>query len=86
VQRDSWGITAIRVADLAVTPDSTRLVAVGEQVGECPSEPTPMSDSDTAATTNRNDDNNNPTSDDSRPRMPESLMIVYDLSTKQQQL
>ena len=29
-QRDSWGITAVRIVDLAVTPDFTRLVVVGE--------------------------------------------------------
>jgi hypothetical protein len=28
-QRDSWGTTAIRVTDLAVTPDLTRVVALG---------------------------------------------------------
>jgi WD repeat-containing protein 26 len=28
-KRDSWGPVAIRIADLAVTPDQTRIVAVG---------------------------------------------------------
>jgi hypothetical protein len=74
-QRDSWGITAIRIADLAVTPDFTRLVAVGESVKD-PILPTPRGYS---VTTNRNGDNNG-------PRTPEHLMIVYDLTTKQPEL
>jgi hypothetical protein len=79
-QRDSWGITAIRITDLAVTPDFTRLVAVGESAKD-PVLPTPRGDSVTASTTNRNGNNNSP------PNVPrEHLMIVYDLTTKQPEL
>jgi hypothetical protein len=78
MQRDSWGITAIRITDLAVTPDSTRLVAVGESTKD-PILPTPRGDS---VTTNRNGNNHPPNG----PRTPEHLMIVYDLTTKQPEL
>ncbi|KAI0306418.1 WD40 repeat-like protein [Multifurca ochricompacta] len=71
-QRDSWGITAIRITDLAVTPDFTRLVAVGESAKD-PTLPTPRGDSNTASTASRNG-NNNPTP--SAPRTPEHLMIL----------
>jgi hypothetical protein len=81
-QRDSWGITAIRITDLAVTPDFTRLVAIGESAKD-PILPTPRGDSVTASTTNRNGNNNNPPNG---PRTPEHLMIVYDLTTKQPEL
>ena len=81
-QRDSWGITAIRITDLAVTPDFTRLVAVGESAKD-PVLPTPRGESVAASTTNRNGNNNSPPN---VPRTPEHLMIVYDLTTKQPEL
>ena len=70
-QRDSWGITAIRITDLAVTPDFTRLAVVGESAKDLIL-PTPRGDS---VTTSTND-----------PRTPEHLMVVYDLTTKQPEL
>ncbi len=81
-QRDSWGITAIRITDLAVTPDFTRLVAIGESARD-PILPTPRGDSAAATTTNRNG-TNNPIPNG--PRTPEHLMVVYDLTTKQPEL
>ncbi|KAH9066471.1 WD40 repeat-like protein [Lactarius vividus] len=82
--RDSWGITAIRITDLAVTPDFTRLVAVGESARD-PVLPTPRGDSVSTSTTNRNGNNgNNPTPNGARTQ--EHLMIVYDLTTKQPEL
>ncbi|KAI0273432.1 WD40 repeat-like protein [Gloeopeniophorella convolvens] len=79
-QRDSWGITPIRITDLAVTPDFTRLVAVGGSAKDS-TLPTPRGDS--APTASRNG-GNNPTPGASRA--PEHLMIVYDLATKQPEL
>ena len=81
-QRDSWGITTIRITDLAVSPDFTRLVAVGESVKD-PILPIPRGYSVTASTTNRNGNNNNTPNG---PRTPEHLMIVYNLTTKQPEL
>ncbi|KAI0006208.1 WD40-repeat-containing domain protein [Russula compacta] len=81
-QRDSLGITATRIIDLPVTPDFTRLVAVGESAGD-PILPTSSSDAAAASAANRDSDNNiGPSS----PRMTEYLMIVYDLITKQPEL
>ncbi|KAH9050611.1 WD40 repeat-like protein [Lactarius hengduanensis] len=71
--RDSWGITAIRITDLAVTPDFTRLVAVGESAKD---PPPPQTETD--------NNSNNPTPNDARTQ--EHLMIVYDLTTKQPEL
>ncbi|KAF8268877.1 WD40-repeat-containing domain protein [Lactarius quietus] len=79
---DSWDIMAIRITDLAISPDFTRLVAVGESARD-PISPTPRSDLVTASTTNRNDNDNDPTPNDPRPRIPDNSMIVYNLTTKQ---
>jgi hypothetical protein len=81
-QRDSWGITATRIIDLAVTPDFTRLVAIGESARD-PILPTPRSDAAASSTTNRNGNNN---AAPNGPRTLEYLMIVYDLTTKQPEL
>ena len=81
-QRDSWGITTIRITDLAVTPDFTRLVAVGESWKDTIL-PTPRGDSVAASTTNRIGNNHNPPNG---PRTLEYLMIIYDLATKQPEL
>ncbi|KAI9458264.1 WD40 repeat-like protein [Russula earlei] len=81
-QRDSWGITATRIIDLAVTPDYTRLVAIGESAKD-PILPPPRSDATAASGANRNGNNNTATSS---PRTLEYLMIVYDLTTKQPEL
>ncbi|KAF8503401.1 WD40 repeat-like protein [Russula emetica] len=81
-QRDSWGITATRIIDLAVTPDFTRLVAIGESAKD-PILPTPRSDAAASSTANRNGNNN---AAPNGPRTLEYLMIVYDLTTKQPEL
>lgn len=44
-QRDSWGRTPIRVTDLAITPDFTRLVAIG--MYDAPAPPASTSPPDT---------------------------------------
>jgi WD40 repeat protein len=79
-QRDSWGITATRIIDLAVTPDFTRLVAIGESIRE-PTSPSQRNDVG-AASAARNNNNNGA----STAQKPEYLMIVYDLTTKQPEL
>jgi WD40 repeat protein len=81
-QRDSWGITAIRITDLAVTPDFTRLVAIGDSAKD-PTLPSARGDSVATSAASRNG-NNNPSP--SVPRTQEHLMIVYDLTTKQPEL
>jgi WD repeat-containing protein 26 len=83
--RDSWGITAIRITDLAVTPDFTRLVAVGESARDLNPilPPTTRNDSVVTSAASRNG-NNNPSP--GVPRTREYLMIVYDLTTKQPEL
>jgi len=40
--KESWGTTATRVTDLAITPDFTRLVTIGMH-HQSPSEPSPPS-------------------------------------------
>ena len=78
-QRDSWGTTATCIYDLAVTPDSTRLVVVGESSEDpsCPMVPAPESDA-VAASSAIGDDNNNTASGG-----PLMMMVIYDLTTKQ---
>jgi hypothetical protein len=81
--RDSWGETAIRVTDLAITPDLTRVVAVGihyrppsPSVGVLSPDSRPA-DSTTPSTGGGNG------SSTSTSRKSENCMIVYDLTTKQ---
>ncbi|KAL6301773.1 WD40 repeat-like protein [Sparassis latifolia] len=74
-QRDSWGQTPIRVTDLAVTPDFTRLIAVGMcDVLIPPTGPnvTPPEDG-------------TPPGGSGAPggRTSENRVIIYDLATKQ---
>ncbi|EIN07189.1 WD40 repeat-like protein [Punctularia strigosozonata HHB-11173 SS5] len=73
-QRDNWGTTAIRVTDLAVTPDLTRVVAVG--MYHVPTVPNPGphngADSGTGAAAGT-----------PGVSQRETRMIVYDLATKQ---
>ena len=81
-QRDSWGITTTRIYDLAVTPDSKRLVVVCESSGD-PSQPImpiPGSDSVAASAAIRDDYNNTASGG------PQMMMIVYDFTTKQPEL
>jgi WD repeat-containing protein 26 len=80
--RDSWGITATRIIDLAVTPDFTRVVAIGESARD-PILPAPRSDAAASSTAIRNGNNN---AAPNGPRTLEYLMIVYDLTTKQPEL
>ncbi|KAI0724985.1 WD40 repeat-like protein [Fomitopsis betulina] len=71
-QRDSWGQSPIRVTDLTVTPDFTRLVAVG--MYDAPANvPGPAA----AASENGNQSG--------AGRSSENRVIVYDLVTKQPQ-
>ncbi|KAI0341652.1 WD40 repeat-like protein [Trametopsis cervina] len=72
-QRDSWGRTPIRVTDLAITPDFTRLVAVGMYDVPAPPPPTPSTGGEAvsaAATAAAN-----------QPK--EFRLAVWDLATKQ---
>ncbi|TFY66673.1 hypothetical protein EVG20_g4410 [Dentipellis fragilis] len=82
-QRDSWGITGIRITDLAVTPDFTRLVAVGESAtGPSSQHPAPSGRGD-SATPPVGGSRNNTHANSNASRSTEYLMIVYDLATKQ---
>lgn len=76
-QRDTWGTIAIRVIDLAITPDSSRLIAVGmhelppspvaearAQSGDAP----PAGGNGAAAIITQN---------------AENRILIYDLATKQ---
>jgi hypothetical protein len=68
-QRDSWGTTAIRVTDLDVTPDQTRVVAVGVLRVETPSLPsTPATTANAAGSSSSKN---------------EFRMVIYDFASKQ---
>ena len=86
-QRDSWGITAVRIVDLAVTPDFTRLVVVGECATGIPANhSTPPGRGETAPPpTPAGRSGGVPTSANGA-RNADNRMIVYDLTTKQQEL
>jgi hypothetical protein len=81
-QRDTWGVIAIRVTDLAVTPDYTRLIAVGMQ-------PLPPPPSSSIASEQRSQSGDaSPASGNggttiSTARNSENRILVYDLATKQ---
>ena len=69
-QRDAWAQCPIRVTDLTVTPDLSRLIAVG-MYDTPPTLPGPTQihpENGSAAV---------------KSRTSESRMIIYDLSTKQ---
>ncbi|TCD66196.1 hypothetical protein EIP91_001690 [Steccherinum ochraceum] len=74
-QRDSWGRTPIRVTDLAITPDFTRLVAIG--MYDAPAPPASITPPEAAT----------PPAGGAAPasgsRPSEHEVIVYDLATKQ---
>jgi WD40 repeat protein len=80
-QRDSWGSTPLRVTDLAVTPDFTRLVAVGMY-----NAPTPVP-SDLGPARGQPGDVvsavGNGAANSGNGRASENRMIIYDLVTKQ---
>jgi hypothetical protein len=84
--KDSWGETAIRVTDLAITPDLTRVVAVGihyrppsPSVGVLSPDSRPIN-----STSSPSGGGNGSTSNTSRGSG--NCMIVYDLATKQTEL
>lgn len=82
--RESWSPTGIRITDLAVTPDFTRLVAVGmEHSSSFPSVPESNqargAQADTAAT------GGNGSSSGVSSRVAHRMM-VFDLATKQTEL
>jgi WD40 repeat protein len=66
-QRDSWGMTSIRVTDLAIAPDMRRVVALGMYFS------TPSAEHDSGAT---------PPAVRAAP-IKENRMIVYDFASKQ---
>ena len=81
-QRDTWGRSPIRVTDLAVTPDFTKLVAIGMYDSLTPpagNGPAPAEASTGGTAT--------PPTGASAPangnRLSENRIIVYDLVTKQ---
>ncbi|KAF5330927.1 hypothetical protein D9619_005384 [Psilocybe cf. subviscida] len=71
--RDSWGLAAIRLTDLAVTPDATRLVAIGIEYTP-PSDPTRGGQVDATA------------GNGAVPPPNHNRMIVYDLATREPEL
>ncbi|KIK59591.1 hypothetical protein GYMLUDRAFT_169351 [Collybiopsis luxurians FD-317 M1] len=74
----SWGFTEIRVTDLAVTPDLTRVVSIGMHA---PS----LSESTTTSRARRNGgDNTNPSGNPATSiKAPENRCVIYHLSTRQ---
>ncbi|KAI0032289.1 WD40 repeat-like protein [Vararia minispora EC-137] len=82
-QRDSWGFTPIRITDLAISADYTRLVAVGE----CAPSPSalggPSSSREDSATPPAPGRTAFAGATSSSPRLGEYQMIVYDPRTKQ---
>jgi hypothetical protein len=77
--KESWGTTAIRVTDLAITPDFTRLVTIGMH-HQSPTEPNapPRPPGDHAAYGNTGSG-----AGSSSPRNSNNRLIVYDVATKQ---
>ena len=76
--RDQWGRTPIRVTDLMVTPDFTRLVAVGMYDKPClpgpnPQEAGPAQGPGAAASATAS----------ANKSSSETRIIIYDLATKQ---
>jgi hypothetical protein len=85
-QRDSWGMATIRVTDLDVSPNMTKVVAVG--IIHLP--PTPHPSSSTGASpipgTRGDSSSQSPQSQSHTPGYSvtaENRMIVYDMTTKQ---
>ena len=78
-QRYSWGITNVRIMDLAVTPDLTRLVVVGATAL--------LND---PALSMRSDSTTPPGAGNRASGMSEQemkhLIVVYDMSTKEAEL
>ncbi|KAF8637401.1 hypothetical protein AX17_002896 [Amanita inopinata Kibby_2008] len=78
--KESWGVTSIRVTDLVITPDFSRLVAIGMH-HQLPSETGPSraqpGDHQPYAT------NGGAVSPSSQARSTNNRLIVYDIATKQ---
>jgi hypothetical protein len=84
--RDTWPTTAIRITDLAVTPDLSRLVAVGMQ--DLPpvlavSDLNPPRDHNGEAASTPVPSGSPPSANGARGS--ENRMIIYDLATKETQ-
>lgn len=77
---DNWGVIPIRVTDLAITPDLTRLVTVGMYY-----HPSLLPVSDASQPTRNNGDTASLSSGGNGAPVNghNNRMIVYDLSTKQ---
>ncbi|KAF8965302.1 WD40 repeat-like protein [Flammula alnicola] len=80
--RDAWGPTAIRLTDLAVTPDFTRLVAIGM---EFPPSIPPVSDTTQSRGAQTAGDVPSASGGNGTPAVarPPHRMMVFDLATKQ---
>ncbi|THH17111.1 hypothetical protein EW146_g3632 [Bondarzewia mesenterica] len=86
-QRDSWGITAIRIVDLAVTPDFTRLVVVGESAtGISSGNPSPPGRGESTTPPVASGRGAGVHANANSARKAENRMIVYDLATKRQEM
>ncbi|KAG5220488.1 WD repeat-containing protein [Salix suchowensis] len=81
-QRDSWGTTAIRVTDLAVTPDFTRLVTIG--MDYVPPHSVTVIDANPRVSLAGSYGGEAPMgTPQSVPKKPDNRMVIYDLATKQ---
>ncbi|KDQ33398.1 hypothetical protein PLEOSDRAFT_1073660 [Pleurotus ostreatus PC15] len=81
-QRDSWGTTAIRVTDLAVTPDFTRLVTIG--MDYVPPHSVTVIDANPRGSMAGSHGGEAPMgTPQSVPKKPDNRMVIYDLATKQ---
>ena len=84
-QRDSWGMATIRVTDLDVSPNMTKVVAVG--IIHLPPPPHPPSSTGTSPAPGARGDSasQSPQAQPHTPGSPpkqENRMIVYDMTTK----
>lgn len=83
-RRDDWGPTVIRITDLAVTPDLTRLVTVGMFISKPPtvsSRSGPGAGGDGGASSNSGTPGGIPAS--GGRSVTDHQMITYDMATKQ---
>lgn len=76
-QRDNWGATPIRVTDLVVTPDQTRVIALGMYIHPITAASTPGGAGDHGVS------GTPPTANAGGAILKENKMIVYDFMTKQ---
>ena len=83
-QRDSWGMATIRVTDLDVSPNMTKVVAVG--IIHLPPTPHPPSSTGASPAPGARGDSTSQSPQaqpQAYPPKPENRMIVYDMITKQ---